>query len=69
LIENLKLRLRVEGAVVRSLEKIRLPVLSLFFVFLYLYFIVLIAFAALYSPVEAVSRPAGRGNSAVVPAK
>jgi hypothetical protein len=36
---------------------------------LYLSFIVLLAFAALYSPLDAVSRPADHGNSAVMPAK
>ena len=46
----------------RSSEKIRLLVFSFFF-------IVLITFAALYSPVDAVSRPADHGNSAVIPAK
>ena len=52
----------MEGAAVRLSEKIRLLVFSFFF-------IVLIAFAALYSPVDAVSRPANRGNSAVMAAK
>jgi hypothetical protein len=47
---------------VRSSEKIRLPLFSFFL-------IVLVPFAALYSPVDAVSRPAGHGNSAVMPAK
>lgn len=61
-VENLELWLMMEGAAVRSSEKIRLLVFSFFF-------IVLIAFAALYSPVDAVSRPANRGNSAVMAAK
>jgi hypothetical protein len=59
---NLKLWVVVEGAAVRSSEKIRLLVFSFFF-------IVLIAFAALYSPVDAVSRPAEHGNSAAMAAK
>jgi hypothetical protein len=59
---NLKLWKMMEGAAVRSSEKIRLLVFSFFF-------IVLIAFAALYSPVDAVSRPADHGNSAAMPAR
>jgi hypothetical protein len=49
---DLKLWLMMEGAAVRSSEKICLPLFSFFF-------IVLIVFAALYSPVDALSRPAG----------
>jgi len=45
---------------VESSQKIRLLVFSLFFV-------ALIVFAILYSPVNAVSRPADKENSDVVP--
>jgi hypothetical protein len=62
LIENLKSWLMMEGAAVRSSERIRLLVFSFFF-------IVLVPFAALYSPLDAVSRPEDHGNSAVMPAK
>jgi len=45
---------------VKSAEKVRLLVFSLFFV-------VLLIFAVLYKPTEAISRPADKGNSQVMP--
>ena len=44
----------------RSTEKVRLLVFSIFLA-------VLVVFAMVYQPVDAVSRPANRGNAAALP--
>jgi hypothetical protein len=66
LIENLKLWLMVEGAAVRSSERIRLLVFSFFLI---VFFYRADCFRRALQPGAAVSRPADHGNSAVMPAK
>jgi hypothetical protein len=51
----------LEGAAVKSSEKTRLLVFSLFFV-------ILIVFAIVYNPVNAFSRPTDPGNASVTSA-